>query len=294
MGVSELLQLLGDAIDDPEEESFLLFTGPIPSSNLGFIDSKAKDIEISVNGQDLSIQQSPGLLTANLAGGTTGAVVWKVTPAFASWIADSENILTKTLVISPKSVVIELGSGVSGLVALTLGQQVAKYIATDQSYVLKILRHNIESNWPSRKRSKLSKDWTTSLEILELDWETTLTSDLPLLIPELQQAPSQAGGLDLIIACDCIYNEALIPSFVSTCADLCGLRRKFSVELESGMDAHPPTLCIIAQQLRSAVIFEEWLRVFHQKFNVWRIPDVMLSQDLKEGTGFVIHIGILR
>ena len=272
----------------------MLFTSPIPSSNLGFIDSKAKDIEISVNGQDLFIQQSPGLLTADLAGGTTGAVVWKVTPTFASWIADSGNILIKTLVISPKSIVLELGTGISGLVAVALGKHVTKYIATDQSYVLKTLRQNIESNWPLRKRDKLSKDWTTSVEILELDWETTSTLDLPLLIPELQQAPSQTGGLDLIIGCDCIYNEALIPSFVNTCADLCDLRRKVRVELEPDMDSHPPTLCIIAQQLRSPVIFEEWLRAFHQKFKVWRVPDSMLSQDLKEGSGFVIHIGVLK
>ena len=95
MTLAVLHQSLGDPIADPEEgtkpipvflrvsnygslqtdraETFVLFSQQIPSQNLGFVDAKAKTLEISVNGQDFTIQQSPGVLSSNRAGGTTGA-----------------------------------------------------------------------------------------------------------------------------------------------------------------------------------------------------------------------------
>ena len=89
-----------------------------------------------------------------------------------------------------------------------------------------------------------------------------------------------------VIACDCIYNEALITPFVRTCVDICQLANAHSAEM--------PTLCIIAQQLRSDMVFEAWLKAFHRYFKVWRIPDNLLINGLKEGSGFAVHVGILR
>ena len=54
-------------------ESFLLFAQADRSSNLGFVDSEKRLIEISVAGQDLVIEQSPSLLKSDRAEGTTGA-----------------------------------------------------------------------------------------------------------------------------------------------------------------------------------------------------------------------------
>lgn len=54
-------------------ESFLLFSQAIPSQNLGFIDPKATSLDITVAGRDLTIQQSPTLLSSNRKEGTTGA-----------------------------------------------------------------------------------------------------------------------------------------------------------------------------------------------------------------------------
>ena len=55
-----------------------------------------------------------------------------------------------------------------------------------------------------------------------------------------------------------------------------------------------PTICLIAQQLRSNVVFEEWLRCFLQRFQVWRVPDEMLSEELRIGKGYVVHIAVLQ
>lgn len=56
-----------------EVESFLLFSQSIPSQNLGFVDAKATVLELSIGNRDLSIHQSPTILSSNRDGGTTGA-----------------------------------------------------------------------------------------------------------------------------------------------------------------------------------------------------------------------------
>jgi hypothetical protein len=176
-----------------------------------------------------------------------------------------------------------LGSGVSGILALVLGSQVRKYIATDQPYVLKLLRQNIVENldvvFPQSKKGgkskKGKKDGVSSsiddrIVVEELDWEETDTSRL--------------HPVDLVLAADCIYNEALIEPFNETCAAICRLR---------GADERP-TVCLIAQQIRSPDVFEAWLKSFQRSFYVWRVPGEMLSKELGDGSGFVIYAGIVR
>jgi len=73
MTIQSLLHALGPEIEDPEEEAFLLFTQPIPSQNLGFVDSKASTLELTIGDRDLTIHQSPTILSSSRGGGTTGA-----------------------------------------------------------------------------------------------------------------------------------------------------------------------------------------------------------------------------
>lgn len=65
----------------PPAEAFLLFSQSIPSNNeLGIVDSKSSTIELTVNGRDLTITQSPSVLSSNRAGGTTGAGMYNTSP----------------------------------------------------------------------------------------------------------------------------------------------------------------------------------------------------------------------
>jgi hypothetical protein len=223
-------------------------------------------------------------------------VVWRVTPLFAEWIA-SPNFLFREACLTPDSVVLELGAGVSGVVALTLAAKIRRYIASDQDYALKLLTQNISenslleppsaSNTKKRQPAKSNRTRNTNapapsskIETLVLDWETSSTRSLSLLLDN----EHGQGGVDAVIACDCIYNDALIEPFVSCCAEICALRNPTA----------KPTVCIIAQQLRSSEVFESWLRRFHRSFHVWRVPEQLLTPSLKEDSGFVVHIGILR
>lgn len=197
------------------------------------------------------------------------------------------NILVECGVLQPKSHVLELGCGVSGIISLTVAPRVQQYIATDQEYVLKHLRQNIAHNsdqhptpGKSRRKKAESKPYLSSnIVVRALDWET---DDLTNLYHDIG-LHNEEENIDLIISCDCIYNEALVDPLVNACKDICSLA-----------PASKPTVCIVAQQLRSPDVFEAWLLAFQRQFRVWRIPDEFLTDDLKEDSGFIIYIGILR
>ena len=220
-------------------------------------------------------------------------MVWKITPLFASWITQPSNLLFKHGILDTTSTVLELGCGISGIIGLTLGPLIGTYILTDQDYVMKYLNQNLAENQldssvsasKSRKStSKVKKDMRPTNAVSKvitkpLDWETDqITSSL--------MGSETKVSFDAVVACDCIYNDALIKPLVDTCKDACQLG--FSDE------ENTPTVCIVAQQLRSAEVFEGWFKEFHKIFHVWRVPDEELIPGLKSDSGFVVHVGVLR
>ena len=253
-------------------------------------------------------------------------MVWKITPLFAEWISSSSNPFSTTSVLGPECTVLELGAGISGLLALATAPKVGQYVATDQEYVMKLLRQNINDNLPTitaptkiQKRVKAQQKRrgppkqnptnpvrsSSNITILPLDWETSATSSLPSLLPSPYPSTDtplhRHQVLTAIFALDCIYNESLIQPFVRTCVELAQLRLTSSPTSSSrNPEDKPepqPTIVIIAQQLRSSDVFEEWLREFMVYFRVWRVPDEMfggLKETLGSGTGFVVHVGVLK
>jgi Lysine methyltransferase len=245
------------------------------------VDAKTIDLEIDIGKRTFTIQQSPGLLQSNRDAGTTGAVLWKITPHVANWLSSTNNFLWKQGWLQSGSTIVEVGCGISGLIALAMSPLLSSgcYILTDQAYVMKILQHNVTTNQPcqpsgrgSRQRQRLQ------VQTLALDWETDAVSNITSLLGK----PGKERKIDLILACDCIYNEYLIKPFVSTCASLCALR--------SGGSKN--TAFLIAQQLRSEEVLQLWLEEMLSSFHVFRIPASLLPDDL--GRGYVIHFAILR
>ncbi|CAG9937279.1 unnamed protein product, partial [Clonostachys rosea f. rosea IK726] len=282
MALDTLISKLGDEIEDPEEETFLLFSQEIPSQNLGFIDPTASAVEVVVHDREYTIHQSP-----------------TINPIFASFISSPSNPLFSSGILSPSSSVLELGCGISPLNGLALAPHVSHVLLTDQPYVQRLVSRNISENHgkgehtrarpAARRPSKLkasaspsSSSSSASVEFVTLDWETDqVTSEL---------APGPSGDFDLVLACDCVYNYALVPPLVQTCADACRLRQR----KEDSLDPDKRCVCIVAQQLRSDEVFETWLVEFHKYFRVWRFPDDTLPEKLRTSAGFVVHAGILR
>ncbi|KAJ6012170.1 hypothetical protein N7522_002525 [Penicillium canescens] len=336
--MDQIIELLatGEEVLDVEEESFLLFAQDIPTNNLGMIDSRAQSVEVSIHGNEYTIHQSPALLSGHRAGGTTGAVLWKITPVFAEWITSLTNPLWTTTLLNQSSTIVELGTGISALVALTLAPSVRHYIATDQEYVQRLFRTNLDANASisssasagttsnsmsksgKGKGGKTSKSKQTStysnpsakagnasnISFTTLDWETDQPGQLKEECIPFEATQSDDNdeeeetdrGFDLLLSCDCIYNEALVSPFVRTCAEICRLRPPYNPsEAEQGSRSHRrPTICIIAQQQRSPDVFETWLRETMREFRVWRLGDDVLGEGLRSGTGYLVHLLLVK
>ncbi len=176
----------------------------------------------------------------------------------------------------------------------------SRYVLTDQAYVQKLIKTNIAENSSSSARvsrplrkqqsSKSSQQSSSdNISFTPLDWET----DIPTraLIPG--SSSSSASSFDAVLAVDCVYNYALIPPLVSTCAEACRLRGRDD-DGGDGDNGAAQTLCIVAQQLRNDDVFCSWLREFTDKFRVWRVRDQVLPEELRSSAGFVVHVGVLR
>lgn len=183
------------------------------------------------------------------------------------------------------------------------------YIATDQEYVRKLFRANLEANastsalglgsdkkskkQPKAKLRSANKpaDPVTNISFTTLDWETDQAGSLKA---ECMGSTSAAEdpGFDLLVSCDCIYNEALVAPFVRTCAEICRLRPVYAEGEEMGL--RRPTICIIAQQQRSPDVFETWLRETMREFRVWRLSDDLLGEGLRSGSGYLVHMLLVK
>ncbi len=255
---------------------FLLFAEEIPSQNLGFVDPKATNLDIDVGRRTHTIQQSPGLLTSDRDAGTTGAVLWKTTPLVANWLSSTKNFLWELGWLRSDAKIVELGCGISGLIPLSMASSLSSgvYALTDQAYVMKILHQNINTNQSSQALGRCPRQ-RLQIHTLVLDWETDAVSNVTTLL-------GKDNDIDLIVACDCIYNEYLIQPFVSTCASLCALRSSGS----------RMTGLLMAQQLRSEDVLQMWLDAMLKSFWVFRVPAHCLPEGLR--IGHVIHFAILR
>ncbi|KAJ5673730.1 hypothetical protein N7462_009169 [Penicillium macrosclerotiorum] len=335
MADAQLCELLAacEEVTDVEEEAFLLFSQDIPTTNLGFVDSRANSVDVTIHGAEYTIHQSPSLLSSSRAGGTTGAAelttpgqsFGKSPPLFADWISSPSNPLWTHSILSPTSVVTELGCGISALVALALSPSVQHYIATDQEYVRRVFRANLDENASAKSSSstkqKSSKARASSsksakkqqsvppavsnVTFTTLDWELDQPERLKDCIEsesstvghgaKRQEEEDDDRGFDLLLSCDCIYNEALVAPFVRTCAEVCRLRPAYEPSENGAVKySRRPTVSIIAQQQRSPDVFEAWLRETLREFRIWRLSDEVLGNGLKSGTGYLVHLLMVR
>ncbi|KAJ5282665.1 hypothetical protein N7505_000645 [Penicillium chrysogenum] len=378
--MDQIIDLLSqEEVIDVDEESFLLFAQDIPSNNLGMLNPRAPSVEISINGNEYTVHQSPSLLSSHRAGEPQAPVsteyglrytydkgarmictssfmicprnpqrhkpkhghlrrsftrvrsaqtrpegrgvessyplffLWKITPLFAEWITNPANPLWTKAILSQTSTVVELGTGISALVALALAPSVRHYIATDQEYVRKLFRTNLDanasfsvssSNGKAKGRSKGSKSSKSkpsstaksvdNISFTTLDWETDQAASLKECMDpdeahgrDGEEEEEEDKGFDLLLSCDCIYNEALVAPFVRTCAEICRLRPAYVAGSEEPRSHRRPTVCIIAQQQRSPDVFETWLREAMREFRVWRLRDDVLGEGLKSGSGYL-------
>jgi hypothetical protein len=186
---------------------------------------------------------------------------------------------------------------------------VRHYIATDQEYVRKLFRANLDANVSSTSTSSKSKSKSkgskskkavsapssaaNNISFTTLDWETDQAASLKECIDaDGSDEDEEDRGFDLLLSCDCVYNEALVAPFVRTCAEICRLRPVHMGDSEE--QRRRPTVCIIAQQQRSPDVFEAWLRETMREFRVWRVGDGVLGKGLGGGSGYLVHLLLVK
>jgi len=284
-------------------------------------------------------------------------VVWSLTPLLASFLTSPTNPLAVHGILTPQATVLELGSGVSSIIALSFAVappnlRPSRVVLSDQEYVLRIACQNIEDNlhtagqWGKvredvrptfvsykitdsarktggredvrlgKSQTKLSKGSlalrTASpsatvpsksgsvapfiLDLISLDWERD----------SLHHHPAFSGmcHISLVVVADCIYNEFLIPHLIETCVDACSTTStSFNSVNQSRPSNGSETLVLIALELRSPDVLDYFLEQFTRHFKVWRMPDSLLSKELRTGvdaegeavgSGYVVYCGTLR
>lgn len=261
-------------IQDVEDHIFELYTNrpPPEDQNLGYVDRSKEVLHISVADFDLTIKQSLSSLSSSKEASSTGFVFWKSTARMVEWILNEKSPFYSTLHNKNDLVVVELGAGIAGVCASILGPKVGKYVATDQKHILKLLKYNIEENTRS------------DIDVVEYDWEylehglnqyyNLFDRDEKRIDKKKKRVEKvrQSNKPDLIIACDTIYNEYLIPHFIAAFAQL--------------MD--DSTGVLVTLQLRESDVMEAFVtEVIRSELNIYCIPEDLLSEQLVNG--FVVY-----
>ncbi|SCW04173.1 LAFE_0H07690g1_1 [Lachancea fermentati] len=256
--------------------------------DLGIISRAAETLELSFDPVESSHTKDSFSLTlsqsltglnssANNNNSTTGYVAWSTTPFFLRWLLYSQSGSCFTqganlkmedgsyLQIPPMFstrkehdfyYILELGSGVAGILSTVLANYVEKFVCTDQKALLSGLKRNITDNIDeiylrnveSTTLGSCTTRKTTSkvlFDIVSLDWETFKPDagkvDSLLL-------PSRSGTI-YILAMDVVYNDFLIDPFLKTLHGLMSLYSRLGNTVRS----------IIGIQLRDQDILQEFL-----------------------------------
>ena len=263
---------------------------------LGMVDAKASAVDVSVGGHDFTLSQSPGILNSSRAGGTTGGAIWQASVRMAEWIVSSTSPLISYAPVSSllqTSTVVELGCGISPLLALSLKDKVDHYIATDQEYILKLFKRNLDDNLSNSTTQPSTRKSTKASARSRCDTNVTKFSVVPLdwekhdVIKQIRQyeypGPISSkttcfSNMNLVLACDCVFNESLVDPFVNACADICRINGQ--------------TMCVVGQQLRSPDVLELWMSRMLQKFKLFSPKTAYLSEGMQASSGFVVHLAI--
>lgn len=264
--------------DDIDDHIFDLYTerASAAGENLGFVDRTKDTIDILLpkSQTDLTIRQSISSLSSTTNTSSTGFVCWKSALLLADWILSDDSCPLKQLICS--HVVLELGTGVSSLLASTLGPLTKQYVASDQKHLLKLMKHNFVENVTTTKYKSSTVEAPNNnparqnvwplIDFIELDWE----------YPEwgMEEFGQLTGSTtaDVIIACDTIYNSYLIPYFVKTAKRMMG----------------DCSTTIVSLQLRDDTVMELFLKeCLDCGLEIWSIPETVLSPELR--SGFVVY-----
>lgn len=252
-------------IEDTYEHLYELYTShkAHPDQHLGYVNKSTPVIEVECAGHDLIVRQSLTSLSGEAS--STGFICWQTASLMVEWLIESQPIDFSCLTV------LELGAGVSGIMSLVIGPKCHHFIASDQKPLLKLLKENLANNSTKKYHSStmegtkgITKARAPIIDVIEFDWE-----DLAFASHSLAQVSSH---IDVVIACDTIYNEFLIGPFLAACQEV--------LSATNGL--------LLGMQLRDEGVTEAFLdQVVATNLRLYYVPPAQLSPKLREG--FVVY-----
>ncbi|KAG7898136.1 hypothetical protein KL907_005332 [Ogataea polymorpha] len=238
---------------DIEDHVFEMYVEQAPpeSAGLGYL-ARTDEVRVAVEDDEYVVQQSVSAFNGSNRDGTTGFLAWSTSIKVAEWFLQPNNAVLDAI---KNFSIVELGSGVSGLLACSVGRKCRHYVCTDQQGVMKLLKSNICRNGGVFESSTIPTDNTCRrhnvrrIDAMTFDWESSSTDEVLALVK---------GYPDLIITCDTIYNPYLIPHLVRAAERLAG----------------PQTGILVAVQLRESSLLNDFLVHAVARFCVYRVPGV--------------------
>lgn len=263
-------------LDIVSDHIFDLYTERYGSSkDLGYNDRSKDEITVTLKKSDIDInvKQSLSQLSSGKESSSTGFVTWESSGRLCDWLLTDERGPFYHLFHDQKGSldVMELGAGVGGVCVSVLAPLCKRYICTDQKHILKLLKLNIVNNSRNPfKSTSLSMDGTRKgnkhvpiVEVMEYDWE-----DYENGLWEYEQYCEVNNRPNLIIACDTIYNEYLIPHFINAL--------KVLLTPENGG--------LVTVHLRDDSVQESFLvECLQRELRVFSVPNELVSEELNDG-----------
>ncbi|OXG16162.1 hypothetical protein C366_03866 [Cryptococcus neoformans Tu401-1] len=187
---------------------------------------KKKGIEKNKEVQSVEVRLQQDLTALKGRKGDTGSVLWRSSLYLARHVlsqyyhpsAEITPLLDPSLLKSSR--ILELGCG-TGLLAVLLSRICGQYTASDRLENLKLVQRNIELNGLTIGNGKVNTlgSLQNSVELEEIDWvQVSEDGKKRNSRPEPERNHEE---YDLVLAVDCIYNEALVPPLVDTFARYC-------------------------------------------------------------------------
>lgn len=242
-------------IEDAYEEIMLLWGLQQPTTHKqnSLVLQNSQVLPFDACGHHLTILQSPSSLGTP---GVTGAVMWDSGIVLAKFLEHSVDF--GLIELNGKKVV-ELGSGCGlvGFIAALLGAEV---ILTDLPDRLRLLKKNLEANFPGPIRG--------SAKVSELTWGDELDDDLTQPFP------------DYVLGSDVIYSEAAVRDLLTTLKELSGSHTTIFLSGELRNDA--VLECFLEAALEDFVVGHVDQAQWHPDFCSQRVAMFILVKKLQE------------
>ncbi|PLW20338.1 hypothetical protein PCANC_08476 [Puccinia coronata f. sp. avenae] len=248
-----------------------------------------------MKGKEIQVELKQDILATTYRSGDTGSIVWRASIDLAELLwyellfpsadarplemsAEEEHPCWRGFLdmgrLTGAARILELGAGTGSLGILCAGmfppESTASWTVSDQFDLLAIIARNFGHNCIPLSTAPVPGDHGALHTIEEIDWlevEKQWLKNQAHLQPNSEPSDCATRRYDLILAVDCLYNEALVLPLLRT---LDHFASPPAADTPAG-----PTLVLVVSELRSSDVVELFLRhwlALRPRWSIFRLP----------------------